>query len=389
MKKRTPIFPLILFIGVLASSCAGTPGATSSGSFRSPEEMLGEYTSPSGGTFPGIAVSVIRGGETVYREVAGVRSRDSLEPISESDPFHIGSNTKAMTALLCGIMVDRNLLSWQTPLREVLGDGFPMREEYRDVTVEQLLSHTSGIPSVLPQNPWLSFFPYDSPAGTQRERMAREALQLPPAHVAGSEYLYSNLGYVVAGFLLEELTEKSWETLIKEELFTPLEMENAGFGPPAKGDAEGDPPSAPWGHNPAPVNPGFMYADNPLAMGPAGTVHANLQDLENYLSLYFHQGLSPQGEQIISRKSLLELMKPRLESYSLGWLTGVSDQGKPFLVHDGSNTMFYCSFLVFPESKDGIIILTNRGDGKSSLRVTELLLYFAESFLDATITGEE
>ncbi|MBN1632518.1 MAG: beta-lactamase family protein, partial [Thermoleophilia bacterium] len=96
-----------------------------------------------------------------------------------------------------------------------------MRDEYRAVTLEQLLSHTAGLPAELPGVTWVTFFPCDSEAGADRARMVRETLALEPASPAGSAFLYSNLGYVVAGSMAETVTGKTWEALMKEEVFTP------------------------------------------------------------------------------------------------------------------------------------------------------------------------
>jgi len=178
------------------------------------------------------------------------------------------------------------------------------------------------MPAGLPEMIWLTFFPYDSDAGKDRERMAREALILKPAAKPGEKYLYSNLGYVVAGYMLEKLTGRDWETLIREEIFLPLAMESAGFGPPAaispQSGNENAPITAPWGHAPEPVPPDYKYADNPAALGPAGTVHASLMDLEKYIALFWNKGRTTDGKQILSESSMEEILTPRLNNYALG-----------------------------------------------------------------------
>lgn len=275
-------------------------------------------------------------------------------------------------------MVDRGLLDWTSTVPEVLGKGFPMRDEYRTVTLEQLLSHTAGLPANIPRDEWLTFFPYDSSAGADRTRMISKALTLTPEFTPGTSYLYSNLGYVLAGKMVEEVTGEDWESLMRKEIFEPLDMNGAGFGPP--GRIPGNGITAPWEHAPAPVDPDFEYADNPAALGPAGTVHTSLEDLEKYVSIYFSGGKSLSGRRVISEESLDEIMKPRLQNYSLGWLVYTDNRGHRFLAHDGSNNMFYSSMLVFPETRDAVIVLGNRGDGQAAAGVTELLRYFSERY---------
>lgn len=375
-----PFLRSILSVAVAAAalgslSCASTGASARIDPSKTPEAVLAESVSADGGSMPGVAVSVIRGGRVVYRGVAGLRVAGSPGPALETDAFHIGSDTKAMTALLCGILVDRGILRWDTTVGEVFGGEYPMVEAYRGVTMAQLLSHTAGLPAGLPGPAWMRFFPYDSPAGADRARMAAESLALTPVNAPGSAFLYSNLGYVVAGRMLELTTGKSWEDLMEEELFRPLGMDGAGFGPPARLA------SAPWGHSPKPVDPAGPYADNPAALGPAGTVHANLADLERYASLYLGRGLSSSGRRVISEAALEEILRPRLDGYALGWAVLEDSGGRRVIAHDGSNTTFYCSMAIWPDDGDAIIVLANRGDGKAEAAVGALVTYLAERFL--------
>ncbi|MBN1321458.1 MAG: serine hydrolase [Thermoleophilia bacterium] len=355
---------------------------------REPEAVLADYVGDSDDALPGIAVSVIKGGESAYRNVAGVRKRGTSDPVKVADAFHIGSDTKAMTALLCGVLIDRGLLSFSTTVGQVLGAGYAMREEYRAVTLEQLLCHISGIPGELPSKTWATFFPYDSAEGGDRARMAKEALSLAPLHSAGSEFAYSNMGYVVAAHLAEQVTGKSWEALMQEELFAPLGMESAGFGPPARGYGDAETLGAPWGHSPDPVDPASVDADNPSALGPAGTVHASLTDLEKYLTVFWGGEPGTATQPLVSAATLAELLRPRLGDYAFGWGVGPDGQGGAFLSHDGSNGMFYCSIGVMPSQKDAVIVMTNRGDGRTGRMVNELMAYFGGRFLAASAEGE-
>ncbi len=368
---------LIILAALVSSSCASAGGYARIEPDRPPEEVLAEYTALNGGSMPGIAVSVIRDGRLAYRGVAGLRKAGDAEPVLESDAFHIGSDTKAMTALLCGIFGDRGLIRWDTTVGEAFGNEYPMNEEYRGVTRAQLLAHAAGLPAELPKSVWMTFFPYDSSAGEDRARMVAESLSLRPARKPGSGFLYSNFGYVVAGRMLELASGKSWEALMIDELFEPLGMEGTGFGPPAKTVA------APWGHAPKPVDPAGPYADNPAALGPAGTVHARLADLERYASLYLERGIALSGRRIVSEAAIEEIMTPRLTGYALGWGVMKDAEGRRVLVHDGSNTMFYCSIAIWPDDGDAVIVLANRGDGKAGPSANALLAYLAERFLGA------
>src|SRR6266536_3115421 len=99
---------------------------------------------------PGIAAAVVRNGEIVALGVAGVRTRGKGDKIATADRFHIGSDTKTMTAMLCGILVDEGKMKWG----QTLGETFPelkrsMHAQYQAVTLEQLLTHRGGAPGDL------------------------------------------------------------------------------------------------------------------------------------------------------------------------------------------------------------------------------------------------
>src|SRR5206468_2462582 len=99
---------------------------------------------------PGMAAAVVQGGETVAVGVAGVRTRGKPDRIAAADRFHIGSDTKAITAMLCGILVDEGKLKWD----QTLGQTFPelkksMNPQWQAVTLEQLLTQRGGAPGEL------------------------------------------------------------------------------------------------------------------------------------------------------------------------------------------------------------------------------------------------
>jgi len=111
---------------------------------------------------PGMAAAVVRDGELVALGVAGVRTRGKPERIAAADRFHIGSDTKAMTAMLCGILVDEGKLKWN----QTLGETFPelkksMHPQYQSVTLEQLLTHRAGAPGDLTKDAlWAKLWQY-------------------------------------------------------------------------------------------------------------------------------------------------------------------------------------------------------------------------------------
>ena len=266
------------------------------------------------GGLPAVAVAVMDGGETLYTKVAGVRRKGDPTPVGDGDAFHIGSNTKAMTALIAGTVVDAGQISWDSTVGDVLTGVVTRGGAYADVTLAQLLSHTSGMPEIDAATE-LGFNLSPDPASVQRRKIAQEAVAMAPVSTPGTKFLYSNVNYVVAGLMLEVATGTSWEQLLQERLFTPLGMTAAGFGVPATAHTT----DAPWGHDPNPLNPALP--DIAPGFGPAGTVHASIGDLLPYLTMYMDGGVGPNGR-IISEASLAAIATPRLEHYGFGWTVG-------------------------------------------------------------------
>ncbi len=231
---------------------------------------------------PALSAAVINPKGVLFIAASGVRRAGEADPVTVEDPWHIGSDTKAMTAALYARLVDQGRAKWGATLPEL----FPalassMDRAWQQTTVEQLMSHRAGLDDI--GVPWLIARRAD-PRSLEAQRLdtARDKLSKPPAKPAG-EFAYANVDYIIVGAAIEQITGTSWEKAIAAEVFKPLGMDEAGFGPP-KG-------AAPQGHraNPlggiAPVGTG-PSADNPAALGPAGTVHLPLEDWAKFVTVF-------------------------------------------------------------------------------------------------------
>ena len=97
---------------------------------------------------PALAAAVVKNGEVIARSAVGVRALGTDVAVTDDDRFHLGSDTKAMTATLVGMMVDEGKLRWTSTIGEVLGAKVSgINPALAAVTLEQLLSHTGGIPT--------------------------------------------------------------------------------------------------------------------------------------------------------------------------------------------------------------------------------------------------
>ena len=180
----------------------------------------------------------------------------------------------------------------------------------------------------------------------------------PPPHPPGKKYLYSNDGYVIAGAMIERVSKKTWEETIRGELFEPLGMHSAGFGPPGTPGAF----DQPIGHRESGKPIGYIAgADNPGAYGPAGTVHCTLADWARFVALHLSEG----EDAVVTEETLARLYRGHEGStppYALGWLLHERGWGGgQVLNHDGTNTNWYCVVWAAPKRGFAVLAATNQG----------------------------
>lgn len=215
---------------------------------------------------PGIVALKIEGGKVVAKGAAGIRKLGDETKVEVEDKFHLGSCTKAMTATLAAVLVEKGKIKWDSTIGDILKEKW-VHEEYRGVTLTQLLSHTGGCPKSPPGPLWLelTLSPKTKPM-KQRVKLAKGVLSEKPSYKPGTGYEYSNTGYAIAGIMLERVGGDPWEKLMEEEIFEPLKMTSAGFRAPASGRRRTD---QPWGHKLGIAIPPEPEGDNPDAIGPA------------------------------------------------------------------------------------------------------------------------
>ena len=298
---------------------------------------------------PGLIAAIVDGERFSAIGAVGVRKAGAPEKMTADDVVHLGSDTKAMTATLIGKLIESKRLEFSTPMSEIFTG---LRPEMAKVTVRQLLDHTAGLPANVD---WWKFDGTKKSLREQRRMVVEEVLKQAPEQPPGSKYVYSNVGFVVLGAILEHKTEMPWEKLMEKELFQPLGMKSAGFGPPGTlGKID-----EPWGHVLKEGKPSPIQFDNAPVMGPAGRVHCSLRDWGKFISLYLEP---PVGKSLILRpKTIAELITPESgNEYAGGWITTERTwAGGLTLTHAGSNTMWFCVAWLAPKKHFAVIVVTN------------------------------
>jgi CubicO group peptidase (beta-lactamase class C family) len=305
---------------------------------------------------PALAGAVVTSEGLRCQATCGVRKAGTKVEATDDDLWHLGSDTKAMTATLVAMLVEEGKLTWDQELGGLFQNVRELRSsDLAKATVSDLLHHTAGLPANLA---WAEIDQKGGSVRQQRLAALKMAAAKPLQSKPGAAYLYSNAGYVLAGCAIEEVTNREWEKVMEDRLFKPLGMKHAGFG----GLGTAGKIDQPWPHGsggqPLPMN--GPAVDNPPVMGPAGRVHATLADWARFVVDHLKGG---RGQEALLKASSYErLHSPGLGDYAMGWLAVRRPwAGGMALSHSGDNTMNHCVVWLAPAKDFAVLVCTNRG----------------------------
>lgn len=326
------------------------------------------------GRLPALGAAIVTSEGLEAIGAVGVRSWTATEKVTVDDQWHIGSCTKAMTATLVARLIDRGVLTWETTIGQVFASVPAIHPAWQDVPITWLLSHRSGASRNFGDSLWTRVIARGGSLRDQRRFFVEEGLRLAPTTRPNTETIYSNAGFIVAGAMLEALTNTSWEDLTRREVFEPLGMTRSGFGAPGTpgqldqplGHTRGD-----NGWSPVALGPN---ADNPAMIGPAGTIHTTLTDGARFVSAHL-RGDGGDGRYLRSETwRRLHSTGGKDWSYSPGWV--VTEQawaGGKLLQHLGSNNFWVAEASLAPRKNFAVLIVTNLGDDAAETPFKDLL----------------
>jgi CubicO group peptidase (beta-lactamase class C family) len=332
---------------------------------------------------PGLAVAVVKDGQTVLARGYGVRKQGEKAPVTEQTVFGIGSATKSFTAACVALLVDEGKLRWDDPVTKHLPE-FQLSDPWvtREITLRDLLCHRSGLPlgNMLWQNG-----AFDS------EEILRRLRYLKPTSSFRSRYGYQNLPYLVAGQVAARVSGKSWADLVKERLFGPLGMRASSTT--TRGIEQNANTATPHWKRDGPVRTiDWNHLDR---IGPTGAINSSISDMAAWLQLHLAQG-KHEAKRVFSRESAREMHaaqtvipapagegklypKRHFDAYGLGWF--VRDyRGRKLVEHSGTTNGFVAWVAFLPEEQLGLVILANLHETgiNYALRHTILDAYLGE-----------
>src|SRR5438876_391361 len=304
------------------------------------------------GQFNGSAL-VADNGRVIYKKGFGLANMEWNIPNAPDTKFRLGSITKQFTATLILQLVEQGKIKLDGKLSDYLPDY--RKDTGAKVTIHNLLSHTSGVPSYtsLP-----GFFANVSrnPFAVDdfMKKYASGDLEFEP----GTKFVYSNSGYFLLGAIIEKVTGKPYEQVLKQNIFDPLGMKDSGYdhwetilSKRAIGYTQ-----TPRGYETAP----YLDMSIPYA---AGSLYSTVEDL--YL---WDQALY--GEKILSAKSKELMFRPNLNNYGYGFvmtkatLAPPTKLAVPVIQHNGGINGFSTTIVRMVDDKRLIVLLDNAEHGQ-------------------------
>lgn len=308
----------------------------------------------------GLAVAVVKNDKVIYSKGFGYRNLEEKLPVTQHTAFHIASMSKAFTGALLGILERDNYLS----LKDRPAVHVPNFQFYNDkmnhlIAIEDLLSHKSGLGT---HGLSIVLFPEKDKLKT-----VQRLKYLKPEDEIKNSWNYSNLGYTLAGTIVEQVTKKTWDSSLQEMLFKPLQM-NASSTTVEVMKKSGDYALGYGKHKGKTVKRPF---ENYYAYTPAGAIKSSVTDLSNWMRVWLDKGVY-NGTQVIPEDYIRKATSLQNTKYNVTYDKDSFLFGEGFgwrlrawfghyRIRHGGNTNGFSSVMdMFPFENIGIVVLCNQ-----------------------------
>lgn len=342
---RGSLSRFVLIIVVILSSLTLANAQELSPELRSKIDKLATDALAQSGV-PSASIAVVKGGKIVYLTAYGSARLEPRTPATSAMRYSIGSISKQFTAAAMLLLQEQGKLS----LDDKVGKYVPDLTRANEVTIRQLLSHTSGYQDYWPQDYVMPMMLRPITAEKMLDIWARKPLDFDP----GTKWQYSNTNYVIAGVIIEKVSGKPLLQFLQEKVFAPLGMASvANIDEKRLGDTD------PTGYmryalgplRPAPKEgPGWLFAAGELAM--------TAEDLAKWnISLMDQKLLKPASYREMEREG--QLSNGLGTRYGLG-VSLAMEAGHRAVSHGGEVSGFVSESIVFPDERVSVIALTNQ-----------------------------
>jgi CubicO group peptidase (beta-lactamase class C family) len=286
------------------------------------------------------AVLVAQKGTVIYQKGFGYKDATQKVPLDMNTIFQIGSITKQFTAAVIMQLQQEGKLS----VTDKLSKYFPGFANGDKISIEHLLTHTSGVYNYTNDTAWAKG---DLTRHTSQAQMVEKFKSYPADFEPGTNFNYSNSGYSILGYIIEQVTQKRYEQVVRERILQPLGMTSSGFDfthlkSPAK--AVGYMSITKDKIIPAPI------VDSTIAYA-AGSLYSTVGDLYKWeRAIYTNKILQPESWKAV--------FTPYKRKYGYGWNID-STNGRLITAHGGGIHGFTSYLLRFPQEELVVIVLDN------------------------------
>ena len=311
---------------------------------------------------PGVGVGVVVNNELVFAKGYGFRDYEKKLPFTARTMSPIASNTKLFTAVAAGMLVEEGKLTWDKPVRE----SVPQIRFYNDllnstITLRDMLSHRTGI--TRHDTIWFK-------SDFTRKQLFEKLALLEPAAPIRQSYLYNNLMYAGAGYLIELQSGKTWEQFVKERILDPLEMKATSY---SIADMVRQPE---FGVGFTEKRDSFElykipYYEDIAGVAPCGAIVSNIEDVSHWLIALMNDG-KYRGKQVLPPDVLKATLAPSIgipntaletrgwgevlnAAYGMGRQTA-SYRGHLLTSHGGDLPGFHTQVSIMPQDHIGVIV---------------------------------
>src|ERR1051326_157713 len=286
-------------------------------------------------------VLVAKGGKIILEKGYGMANIELGVPNGADTKFRLGSITKQFTSTSILQLEEQGKLSVNDNACKYF-DGCP--ESWKPITIHQLLSHTSGIPSYTsdPQFPKPKFMRIPLTPAEILLLTKDKPLDFPP----GEKWLYDNSGYIFLGIIIEKVSGEKYADYLKKHVFGPLDMQDSGYDDSAvilKNRAAGYRSVADGFRNADYLDMSLPYA--------AGSLESTVRDL-------YRRDRAPYGDKVLSKASPEKAWTTVKNNYGYGWGIAQSHNHKQ-IAHGGGINGFSTFFGRYPDDDATVIVLSN------------------------------
>ena len=310
----------------------------------------------------GVAIGIVSDTAVLFQKGYGVLRETNSEAVTPESLFPIGSCTKAFTCACLGMLVDVHTVAWDDKVVKYLPD-FATADPCvaSQLTIRDVLSHRTGLGN---GNGDLLLF------GTHyaRNELVEKIRTLQMKDGFRERYGYNNLMYLVAGQIIEKVSNERWEEFIEKRLFKTIGMGHTttDLGISLQTDHLAFP------HNEQGALSSYWNIFD-TSVGPSGSIVSTIADMNAWMQLLLNKG-KRNGQQVLAGNTVKEMFSPQttmqvnsfwkhngvnFEAYGLGWK--LNDYGGSLVAeHTGGGAGFICDMFLIPEKKIGVVILTNQ-----------------------------